>query len=61
MVEIRTSYEDEERFINIGKINPKVYAVVTTLRGEKIPRSHVLRGNAHESLSINLYYISRIN
>jgi len=36
MVEIRTSYEDEERFINIGKINPKVYAVVTTIRGEKI-------------------------
>ena len=36
MVEIRTSYEDEERFINIGKINPKVYTVVTTLRGEKI-------------------------
>jgi len=36
MVEIRTPYEDEERFINIGKISPRVYAVVTTLRGEKI-------------------------
>jgi len=36
MVEIKTSYEDEERFINIGKINPKVYAVVTTFRGARI-------------------------
>ena len=32
MVEIKTSYEDEERFINIGKI----YAVVTTYRKENI-------------------------
>ena len=30
MVEIKTSYEDEERFINIGKITAKMYAVVTT-------------------------------
>ena len=32
MVEIKTSYEDEERFINIGKINTKIYAVITTYR-----------------------------
>ena len=32
MVEIQTSYEDEERFINIGKINTKIYAVITTYR-----------------------------
>ena len=32
MVEILTSYEDEERFINIGKINSKFYTVVTTIR-----------------------------
>ena len=32
MVEIKTSYVDEERFINIGKISTKVYAVVTTYR-----------------------------
>jgi hypothetical protein len=32
MVEIKTSYEDEERFINIGKITAKIYAVVTTYR-----------------------------
>jgi len=36
MVEILTSYEDEERFINIGKINVKFYTVVTTIRKEKI-------------------------
>ena len=32
MVEIKASYEDEERFINIGKINTKIYAVITTYR-----------------------------
>ena len=32
MVEIKTSYEDEERFINIGKTNTKIYAVITTYR-----------------------------
>jgi len=31
MVEILTSYEDEKRFINIGKINCKFYTVVTTI------------------------------
>ena len=36
MVEILTTYEDEERFINIGKINTKFYTVVTTLRRDKI-------------------------
>ena len=32
MIEISSSYEDEERFINIGKINHKFYTVVTTIR-----------------------------
>ena len=36
MVEIKTSFEDEERFINIGKINSKVYAVIITYRKENI-------------------------
>jgi len=36
MVEILTSYEDEERFINIGKINSKFYTVVSTIRADKI-------------------------
>ena len=36
MVEIKTSYDDEERFINIGKISAQVYAVVTTYRKENI-------------------------
>ncbi|EQB34873.1 toxin [Sulfurimonas hongkongensis] len=36
MVEILTSYEDEERFINIGKINSKFYTVVSTIREDKI-------------------------
>lgn len=36
MVEILTSYEDEERFINIGKISSKFYTVVLTIREDKI-------------------------
>ena len=37
MVEIKTSYENEIRFIiSIGKIENKFYTVVTTCRGEKI-------------------------
>jgi uncharacterized DUF497 family protein len=36
MVEIKASFEDEERFVNIGKIGTKVYAVVTTYRKENI-------------------------
>ena len=36
MVEILTSFEDEERFINIGRINAKFYTVVTAIRKEKI-------------------------
>ena len=32
----KTSYEDEERFINIGKITVKMYAVITTYRKENI-------------------------
>jgi len=36
MTEIETSYEDEIRFINIGKINAKFYTVVTTYRKDKI-------------------------
>jgi uncharacterized DUF497 family protein len=36
MVEILTSYEDEERFINIGKISSKFYTVVSTIREDKI-------------------------
>jgi uncharacterized DUF497 family protein len=34
--EIKTSFEDEERFINIGKISLKVYAGVITYRKENI-------------------------
>jgi len=36
MIEITTAYENEERFINIGKINTKFYTIVTTFRGDKI-------------------------
>ena len=36
MIEIKTAYEDETRFINIGKIGTKFYTVVTTYRGDKI-------------------------
>ena len=36
MIEIETSYEDETRFINIGKIDTKFYTTVTTCRKDKI-------------------------
>ena len=36
MIEIVTSYEDEERFINIGKINHKFYTVITIICKEKM-------------------------
>ena len=36
MVELRASYKDEERFINIGKINAKFYTVITTIRNGRI-------------------------
>ena len=36
MIEITTSYENEERIINIGKINSKFYTVISTLRGDNI-------------------------
>ena len=36
MIEISTSYENEERFINIGKIDTKFYTIVTTFRSDKI-------------------------
>ena len=36
MVELTASYEDEKRFINIGKINAKFYTVITTMRNSKI-------------------------
>jgi len=36
MIELNASYEDEKRFINIGKINAKFYTAITTIRKEKI-------------------------
>ena len=48
MIEITTSYENEERFINIGKINTKFYTIVTTYRGEKIRIISVRRARKKE-------------
>ncbi len=48
MVEIKTFYEDEERFINIGKIGTKVYAAVTTYRKENIRIISVRRARKKE-------------
>ena len=36
MVEILTPFEDEERYINIGKIKDKFYSIITTIKGDKI-------------------------
>jgi len=57
MVEIRTSYEDEERFVTIGKITTKVYAVVTTYRRENIRIISARRARRKE---IEIYESTRI-
>jgi len=36
MIEILTPFENEPRYINIGKIKNKFYSVITTIRGDKI-------------------------
>ena len=36
MVEILTPFEDEKRYINIGKIKNKFYSVITTIREDRI-------------------------
>ena len=36
MVELTATYEDEKRFINIGKIDAKFFTVITTMRNGKI-------------------------
>ncbi len=48
MVEIETSYEDEIRFINIGKIKTKFYTIVTTYRKDKIRIISVRRSRKKE-------------
>lgn len=52
MVEIKTSYEDEDRFINIGKITTKIYTVVTTYRGENI---RIISARRARKKEINIY------
>ena len=48
MIEIETSYEDETRFISIGKIHSKFYTVVTTYRKDKIRIISVRRARKKE-------------
>ncbi len=36
LLEIKTSFSTEERYINIGKIGTKFYTIVTTYRKDKI-------------------------
>jgi len=48
MIEIKTSYEDEERFITIGKITAKIYAVFTTYRKESIRIISAIRARKKE-------------
>ena len=35
-IEFKASFEDEERFINIGKIHNKFYTIITTYKNNKI-------------------------
>ena len=36
LLEIKTSFSTEERYVNIGKIGTKFYTVITTYRADKI-------------------------
>jgi len=36
LLEIRTSFSTEERYVNIGRIGNKFYTIVTTYREDKI-------------------------
>ena len=53
MIEILTSYEDEERFINIGKINNKFYSVVTTIREKE--KIRIISARRARKKEIELY------
>ena len=53
MVEILTSYEDEERFINIGKISSKFYTVVTTIREKE--KIRIISARRARKKEIELY------
>ena len=57
MVEIRTSYEDEERFVAIGKITSNVYAVVTTYRRENI---RIISARRARKKEIEIYESPRV-
>ena len=48
MVEILTPFEDEKRYINIGKIKNKFYSVITTIREDKIRIISVRRSRKKE-------------
>ena len=48
MVELTASYEDEQRVINIGKINARFYTAVTTMRNGKIRIISVRRSRKKE-------------
>jgi len=53
MIEILTSYEDEERFINIGKIQSKFYTVVTTIREKE--KIRIISARRARKKEIELY------
>ncbi len=53
MVEILTSYEDEVRYINIGKINSKFYTVVTTIREKE--KIRIISARRARKKEIELY------
>jgi len=53
MIEILISYEDEERFINIGKIHSKFYTVVTTIREKE--KIRIISARRARKMEIELY------
>jgi len=57
MVEILTPFEDEVRYISIGKIKEKFYSVITTMRGDRI---RIISARRSRKKEIEIYESKRV-
>ncbi len=57
MVEILTPFEDEERYINIGRIGEKFYSVITTIRRDRI---RIISARRSRKKEIEIYEGKRV-
>ena len=57
LLEIKTSFSNEKRYINIGKIEKKFYTVVTTYRNDRI---RIISARRSRQKEIEIYESWRI-